>query len=164
MAGDGNHHHALIRRTRISHREAIDAGLRIGPRHHGTGEAIDGSRIFYTFMRPVTDERQLHLELERAEALSYDMIKTYVPMSPERQQKVIAWAHARGMHVSSHYHFPSFRFGGDCMEHLGATNRLGYSRTLSAPGGRVSGRHRSVRAEPGRAHSYTVHVRRTAGR
>jgi Tol biopolymer transport system component len=118
----------------VEDREAIDAGLRIGPRHYGTGEAIDGSRIFYNFMRPVTDERQLELELQRAEALSYDMIKTYVRMSPERQRQVIDWAHARGMHVSSHYHFPSLRFGGDCMEHLGATNRLGYSRTLSALG------------------------------
>jgi cytosine/adenosine deaminase-related metal-dependent hydrolase len=118
----------------VEDREAIDAGLRIGPRHFATGEAIDGSRIFYNFMRPVTDERQLELELARAEALSYDMIKTYVRLSPQRQEKVIAWAHARGMHVSSHYHFPAFRFAGDCMEHLGATNRLGYSRTVSALG------------------------------
>jgi hypothetical protein len=118
----------------VEDRESIDAGVRIGPRHFATGEAIDGSRIFYNFMRPVTGEHQLELELARAEALSYDMIKTYVRLSPERQQKVIAWAHSRGMHVSSHYHFPSFRFGGDCMEHLGATNRLGYSRTVSALG------------------------------
>jgi Tol biopolymer transport system component/cytosine/adenosine deaminase-related metal-dependent hydrolase len=118
----------------VEDREAIDAGLRIGPRHFATGEAIDGSRIFYNFMRPVVDERQLELELARAEALSYDMIKTYVRLSPKRQEKVIEWAHARGMHVSSHYHFPAFRFAADCMEHLGATNRLGYSRTVSASG------------------------------
>jgi Tol biopolymer transport system component len=118
----------------VEDREAIDAGLRIGPRHFATGEAIDGSRIFYNFMRPVVDERQLELELARAEALSYDMIKTYVRLSPKPQEKVIEWAHARGMHVSSHYHFPAFRFAGDCMEHLGATNRLGYSRTVSALG------------------------------
>jgi Tol biopolymer transport system component len=118
----------------VEDREAVDAGLRIGPRHFATGEAIDGSRIFYNFMRPTYDERQLELELARAEALSYDMIKTYVRMSPERQQKVIAWAQERGLHVSSHYHYPALRFGGDCMEHLGATNRLGYSRTVSALG------------------------------
>jgi Tol biopolymer transport system component/cytosine/adenosine deaminase-related metal-dependent hydrolase len=118
----------------VEDREAIDAGLRIGPRHFATGEAIDGTRIFYNFMRPVTTERQMTLELERADALSYDMIKTYVRLAPERQQKVIEWAHAHGMHVSSHYHFPSFRFAADCMEHLGATNRLGYSRTVSALG------------------------------
>lgn len=118
----------------VEDREAIDAGFRVGPRHFATGEAIDGSRIYYNFMRPTYSERQLGLELERAEALAYDMVKTYVRMSPEWQQKVIAWAHERGLHVSSHYHFPSLRFGIDGMEHLGATNRLGYSRTVSALG------------------------------
>ena len=118
----------------VEDREAIDSGARIGPRHFATGEAIDGSRIFYNFMRPVTEEGQLALELQRAEALSYDMVKTYVRLSPEKQKAVIEWAHARGLQVSSHYHFPAFRFGGDCTEHLGATNRLGYSRTVSALG------------------------------
>jgi cytosine/adenosine deaminase-related metal-dependent hydrolase len=118
----------------VEDRESIQSGARTGPRHFATGEAIDGSRIFYNFMRPVTEPGQMELELARAEALSYDMIKTYVRLSPEQQQRVIEWAHARGLHVSSHYHFPAFHFGGDCMEHLGATNRLGYSRTVTALG------------------------------
>jgi len=118
----------------VEDRESIQSGARTGPRHFATGEAIDGSRIFYNFMRPVTEPGQMELELARAEALSYDMIKTYVRLAPEHQQRVIEWAHARGLHVSSHYHFPAFHFGGDCMEHLGATNRLGYSRTVTALG------------------------------
>jgi len=118
----------------VEDREAIDAGARIGPRHFATGEAIDGSRIFYNFMRPVTEPGQMELELARAEALEYDLIKTYVRLAPERQREVVTWAHARGMHVTSHYHFPSLRFGVDCMEHLGATNRFGYSRTATAAG------------------------------
>jgi hypothetical protein len=118
----------------VEDREAIDSGNRLGPRHFATGEAIDGSRIFYNFMRPVTEEGQLALELQRAEALSYDMLKTYVRLSPEQQKAVIDWAHGKGLHVSSHYHFPAFRFGSDCTEHLGATNRLGYSRTVSSLG------------------------------
>jgi Tol biopolymer transport system component len=118
----------------VEDREATDSGARTGPRHFATGEAIDGSRIFYNFMRPVTEPGQMELELQRAEALSYDMVKTYVRLSPEQQKRVIDWAHGVGIHVSSHYHFPSLRFGIDCMEHLGATNRLGYSRTVSALG------------------------------
>jgi hypothetical protein len=47
---------------------------------------------------------------------------------------VIAWAHARGIHATSHYNFPAFAFGGDGMEHVGATNRLGYSRTFTGQG------------------------------
>ncbi len=62
----------------VEDRESIQSGARTGPRHFATGEAIDGSRIFYNFMRPVTEPGQMELELARAEALSYDMIKTYV--------------------------------------------------------------------------------------
>lgn len=118
----------------VEDRESIDAGLRVAPRHFATGEAIDGSRIYYNFMRPLTEPGQLELELQRAEALSYDMMKTYVRLPVNQQQKVIEWAHRKGLHVSSHYHYPAVRFGGDCTEHLGASNRFGYSRTITALG------------------------------
>ncbi|QHP67961.1 amidohydrolase [Bradyrhizobium sp. LCT2] len=118
----------------VEDRESIDSGSRLGPRHFATGEAIDGSRIFYNFMRPVTEQGQLARELQRAEALSYDLVKTYVRLAPEAQRDVIAWAHARGLHVTSHYQYPAAAFGADGMEHLGATSRLGYSRTMSRSG------------------------------
>lgn len=115
-------------------REAIDAGLRIAPRHFAAGEALDGSRIYYNFMRPVTEPGQLALELSRAKALDYDMIKTYVRMDNRTQAEVINAAHTMGMSVSSHYHYPSIRHGADAVEHLGATNRFGFSRTITALG------------------------------
>ena len=118
----------------VEDREAIDAGLRLAPRHFASGEAIDGSRIYYNFMRPLTEAGQLELEMQRAEALAYDMIKTYVRLPIDQQQAVIEWAHRNGMQTSSHYHYPALRFGSDCTEHLGATNRFGYSRTISALG------------------------------
>lgn len=118
----------------IEDREAINAGARIGPRYYATGEAIDGSRIFYNFMRPVTEPGQMALELERAEALDYDLIKTYVRLPADKQKAVMEWAQARGRHVTSHYHYPALGFGMDGMEHLGATARTGYSRTVSALG------------------------------
>lgn len=118
----------------VEDQEAIESGKRIGPRYYATGEAIDGSRIFYNFMRPVTEPGQLALELQRAQALSYDLIKTYVRLSGERQREVIAWAHAKGLPLTSHYHYPALGLGMDGMEHLGATSRTGYSRTVSALG------------------------------
>ncbi|MET0272752.1 MAG: amidohydrolase family protein [Phenylobacterium sp.] len=118
----------------VEDREALDAGRRMGPRYFSTGEAIDGSRIFYNFMRPVTEPGQMALELERARALGYDLIKTYVRLPLAAQRDAIAWAHAQGMHVTGHYHYPAMAFGADGMEHLGATSRLGYSRTVSALG------------------------------
>lgn len=118
----------------VEDREAIDAGERVAPRHFATGEAIDGSRIFYNFMRPVTEPGQMALELARAEALSYDMIKTYVRLDHRAQADVIAAAHRMGVHTSSHYHYPALLNGADGTEHLGATNRFGFSRTMTALG------------------------------
>jgi Tol biopolymer transport system component len=118
----------------IEERESIESGARIGPRYFTTGEAIDGSRIYYNFMRPVQDEGQLELELSRAEALGYDLMKSYV-RAPLQQQKLVAeWGHRRGIPTTSHYHYPAANFGLDGMEHLGATSRFGYSRTISPAG------------------------------
>ncbi len=115
-------------------REAIDAGLRLAPREFNCGEALDGSRIYYNFMRPVTEPGQMALELSRAKALAYDMIKTYVRMDHHTQAEVIDAAHALGLPVSSHYHYPALRQGADCTEHLGATSRFGFSRTITLLG------------------------------
>lgn len=115
-------------------KEAIDAGLRVAPRHFAAGEALDGNRIYYNFMRPVTEPGQIDLELSRAKALGYDMIKTYVRMDNRAQAEVINAAHRINIPVSSHYHYPALRFGADGVEHLGATSRFGYSRTITRLG------------------------------
>jgi Tol biopolymer transport system component/cytosine/adenosine deaminase-related metal-dependent hydrolase len=118
----------------VETREALDSGTRVGPRYFGTGEAIDGSRVYYNFMRPTRSVAQLALELERARALGYDMIKTYVRLPVAYQRRVVAAAHRAGVPLSSHYLYPAERIGMDGMEHTGATNRLGYSHTVSRLG------------------------------
>jgi len=118
----------------VEDREAIDAGVRVGPRYFSTGEAIDGSRIYYNFMRPVTEPGQMALELSRAKALGYDLLKSYVRQPLQAQRDITAWAHAQGIPVTSHYHYPALSFGLDGMEHVGATSRTGYSRTVSQLG------------------------------
>lgn len=118
----------------VEERESFQSGARIGPRYFATGEAIDGSRIFYNFMRPTVDEEQLALELQRAAALDYDLMKCYVRLPVDWQRRVVEFAHARRVHATSHYHYPAVAFGGDGMEHVGATSRFGYSRTVTALG------------------------------
>ncbi|MFI6265232.1 amidohydrolase family protein [Micromonospora sp. NPDC051006] len=118
----------------VEERESVQSGARIGPRYFATGEAVDGARIFYNFMRPTFDERQLALELERAGALDYDLMKAYVRLPVAWQRAVVEWSHRHGVHATSHYHYPAFAFGSDGMEHTGATNRFGYSRTVTAIG------------------------------
>lgn len=118
----------------IEYREGIASGRRVGPRVFTTGEAIDGSRIFYHMMRPVTGSGQMALELERAEALSYDQMKCYVRLPAEKVHQVTGWAHRHGITATSHYLYPAMFLGIDALEHMGATNRLGYARSVSLTG------------------------------
>lgn len=113
-------------------RESLDSGARVGPRFYATGEPIDGSRVYYNFMRPTTGDEQVERELSRAEALDYDMIKTYVRLPADRMRTVIEAAHELGVLSASHYLSPGAHLGQDGTTHLAATQRLGYARTLTA--------------------------------
>ncbi|GAA4873033.1 amidohydrolase family protein [Saccharopolyspora cebuensis] len=115
-------------------REALTSGDRVGPRYYATGEAIDGSRIYYNFMRPTLSAEQLRREIQRAAALDYDMVKTYVRLPVHLQREAVRWAHREGLPLSSHYVYPAANIGMDGMEHTGATNRLGYSHTCDELG------------------------------
>jgi Tol biopolymer transport system component len=116
-------------------REAYASASRVGPRYFATGEAIDGERIYYNFMRPTTSTDQLALSLSRAQALSYDMVKTYVRLPHEMQAMVAHFAHEDlGVWTASHYMLPGMSLGMDGMAHVSATTRLGFAYTRSAAG------------------------------
>ncbi|MEV6314507.1 amidohydrolase family protein [Streptomyces sp. NPDC051776] len=88
-------------------------------------------------MRPVFSRAQLDRDLERAFALEYDLLKSYIRLPVAYEREVVARAHAHGVPVTSHYLYPAVRTGLDGMEHTGGGNRLGYSRTLSYAAGRT---------------------------
>ncbi len=115
-------------------REALTAGTLTGPRYFATGEAVDGSRVYYNFMRPTLSAEQLGRELDRVAGLGYDLVKTYVRLPVELQRRAVAAVHQLGLKLSSHYLYPAEHLGMDGMEHTGATNRLGYSHTVSRLG------------------------------
>ncbi|MDP9906176.1 amidohydrolase family protein [Arthrobacter bambusae] len=114
----------------LEEREAIKACRRIGPRYFGTGEAIDGSRVYYNFMRPTTPD-DLELELSRVDGFDYDLVKTYVRLPITSQRTAIQRAHRNGRWVTSHYLYPAALLGMDGVEHLFGSNRLGYSQTMT---------------------------------
>ena len=116
-------------------REAYAAGARVGPRYFSTGEALDGERVYYNFMRPITTEQQLQLEFSRAKALDYDMVKTYVRLPHAWQKLAIENAHASlGVFTGGHYMMPQLAEGGDGMTHVSATTRTGWAYTRSSAG------------------------------
>lgn len=116
-------------------REAFASGDRIGPRYFASGEAIDGERVYYNFMRPTMSDEQLDLELSRAQALSYDLLKTYVRLPHTMQKKAMLFAHDKlGVPTASHYMLPGMAYGMDGMTHVSATARLGFAYTRSSGG------------------------------
>ncbi len=116
----------------IEDREAVEAGARVGPRVFTTGAPFDGTRIYYSGGLSLDGGAELPLELDRARALGFDLIKTYVRLPDVLQQRVIEYAHEHGMPVSSHEIYPAAAFGVDGVEHIRGTSRRGYSPKTTA--------------------------------
>jgi Tol biopolymer transport system component/imidazolonepropionase-like amidohydrolase len=113
-------------------RESMGSGRRIGPRIFGTGNSIDGSRIYYAGAPTLGSPSEIPLEMKRAELLEYDLIKTYVRLQDGVQKEVIKSAHSLGIPVSSHELYPAVANGADGVEHVRGTSRRGYSTKVSA--------------------------------
>ncbi len=111
--------------------EAWASGRRPGPRLFYAGPQLDGRQRFFPFASHVTSDRRLALELERAQLLDYSLIKTYTRMPVTRESRTIRAAHRLGLPVSSHEIYPAFALGGDRVEHLRGTSRLGWSSKQS---------------------------------
>src|SRR5260370_7348811 len=100
-------------------KESFASGSRIGPRYFAAGEPIDGEREYYGHDHGVTNEKELQLELARAQALEYDNLKTYVRLPHELQQPAEKFAHDKlGIWTASHYGMPGLPFGMDALPHV----------------------------------------------
>jgi hypothetical protein len=108
-------------------REAVDAGVRWGPRVYATGYLMEWARAYYKMSVAVANERHLDMELERARALELDLLKSYVRMPDLMQRKIIEFGHGIGIPVASHEIYPSAFAGIDGVEHTTGTSRRGYS-------------------------------------
>ena len=115
----------------LEDREAITAGVRIGPRVFATGEPFDGTRIYYPGGTALDGGAQLSEHLARAEQLNFDFIKTYVRLPDLLQKRVIEHAHSIGLPVTSHELYPAAAYGADGVEHIRGTSRRGYSPKMS---------------------------------
>ncbi len=115
----------------VEARESRASGRRIGPRVFGTGNTLDGSRIYYAGAPALASGGQIELEMDLAGALGFDFVKTYVRLSDPMQHRVIDDAHALGMPVTSHELYPAVAVGVDGVEHVRGTSRRGYSPKVS---------------------------------
>ncbi|MFQ5704438.1 MAG: DPP IV N-terminal domain-containing protein [Gemmatimonadales bacterium] len=113
-------------------REAVESGVRVGPREFATGRIFDGTRIYYSGALALASDAQIGMELERAVSLDYDLIKTYVRLPDLLQKRIVEFAHSHGMPVASHELYPAVALGSDHVEHLQGTSRRGYSPKITA--------------------------------
>jgi roadblock/LC7 domain-containing protein len=110
--------------------ESQQSGARPGPRYFWAAEPVDGTRIFYDFMRATDNKQALGRELKRIGALNPDILKTYVRLPNDLEGQAIAAGHKLGIPSFSHYFWPALALGQDGTSHW-ATQRLGYQIALS---------------------------------
>ncbi|MGW2254571.1 amidohydrolase family protein [Kitasatospora sp. NPDC001660] len=116
-------------------RESVDAGVMDGPRFLTTGELLDGGRVAYSMGRAHRTAEGVRRSLERAVALDYDFVKTYVRAPASTMAEAARVAHELGVPSGSHLLTPGAQVGQDLTTHLQATQRQEYGR-VSSPTGR----------------------------
>ncbi|MGW2385444.1 amidohydrolase family protein [Streptomyces sp. NPDC001658] len=116
-------------------REAVAAGDLAGPRLLSTGELLDGSRVAYSMGRAHRTREGLRRSLERAAALDWDFVKTYVRAPGWVMKEAADFAHHRlGVRSGSHLCTPGVQLGQDLTTHLQATQRLEFGHATTAAG------------------------------
>ena len=111
----------------VEDKEAVDAGVRIGPRVIAAGYLMEWQRVYYKMAVAIKDSTHLELELQRAKALGHDVLKAYVRMPDLQARRVAQFGRANGMSTSSHEVYPAALSGLDGTEHTTGTSRRGFS-------------------------------------
>ncbi|MFD9565718.1 amidohydrolase family protein [Streptomyces sp. NPDC059994] len=116
-------------------REAVAAGQLAGPRLLTTGELLDGSRVAYSMGRAHRTREGLRRSLERAAALDWDFVKTYVRAPGWVMEEAARFAHERlGVRAGSHLLSPGVQLEQDLTTHLQATQRAESGHATTASG------------------------------
>ena len=111
----------------VEDREAVDAGVRIGPRVIAAGYLMEWQRVYYKMAVAIVDSTHLEMELARARALRHDVLKAYVRMPDLQAKRIAEFARANGMSSSSHEVYPAALSGLHGTEHTTGTSRRGFS-------------------------------------
>ncbi|MER5889297.1 amidohydrolase family protein [Streptomyces sp. NPDC001941] len=105
-------------------REAVASGHLAGPRLLTTGELLDGARVAYSMGRAHHTPEGLRRTLDRARALDWDFVKTYVRAPSWLMAEAARSAHHDlGVRCGSHLLSPGIQVGQDLTTHLNATQR-----------------------------------------
>jgi len=115
----------------VEDREAVEAGVRPGPRVFGTGYLMEWGRVYYKMGIAISSVSHLEMEMQRAKVLEHDLIKSYVRLPDPQQKRMVEFAHSIGVPVATHEIFPAAFVGVDNTEHTAASSRRGYSPKMA---------------------------------
>jgi Tol biopolymer transport system component/imidazolonepropionase-like amidohydrolase len=115
----------------VEDREANEAGVRPGPRVYGTGFLMEWQRVYYKMGIAISNPAQFEMELQRANVLQHDLIKSYVRLPDLQQKRMVEFAHSIGVPVTTHEIYPAAFVGADGTEHTSGTSRRGYSPKIA---------------------------------
>ena len=112
----------------VEDKEAVDAGVRIGPRVVAAGYLMEWQRVYYKMAVAIADSAHLEMELTRARILGHNVLKAYVRMPDLQAKRIAEFARATVfMTSSSHEVYPAALSGLDGTEHTTGTSRRGFS-------------------------------------
>jgi hypothetical protein len=111
----------------VEDKEAVDAGVRIGPRVVAAGYLMEWQRVYYKMAVAVVNSTHLEMELQRAKVLGHDVLKAYVRMPDLQAKRIAEFGRANGILTSSHEVYPAALSGLDGTEHTTGTSRRGFS-------------------------------------
>jgi hypothetical protein len=111
----------------VEDKEAVDAGVRIGPRVVAAGYLMEWQRVYYKMAVAVANSTHLEMELQRAKVLGHDVLKAYVRMPDLQARRIAEFGRANGIMTSSHEVYPAALSGLDGTEHTTGTSRRGFS-------------------------------------
>ena len=113
-------------------REAIEAGVRVGPRVITTGEPLDGSRIYYPGRRGARRRRADRRAAGARAARCASTSSRPTCACPTCCRSASSRARTGpGMPVTSHEIYPAVAYGADGVEHVRGTSRRGFSPKIS---------------------------------
>lgn len=115
-------------------REALNAGMLIGPRVFVTPPHIEGNRTSWKDGRSIRTPQIADLEIAKAKALDADLIKTYVRAPVWLMTKFAQASADMGVPSSTHSLSQGLATGIGGMAHVTATERSGYGFSKSLGG------------------------------
>jgi hypothetical protein len=107
--------------------EANESGVRPGPRLFSTGYLFEWRRTYYKMGVAISSPAHFEMELQLAQVLQHDLIKSYVRLPDLQQKRMVQFAHSIGIPVATHEIYPAAFVGVDATEHVAATSRRVYS-------------------------------------